>query len=228
MKGRKFIHAISRPFFILSGVAGAINLHVNDADHASSVGVACNRAGRPNDRGYMPYSCSAMNTTHDGFRRVSTSACADRSQPNSDVGDVLKMLFRYSKSRGFTLLELLVVIVIIGLLAAYVGPKYFSQLGRSEVTVAKSQIEAFEKALDTYRLDLGRYPTTEEGLAALLVKPANAAKWNGPYLRKGVPNDPWGRPYQYHAPGTNKEFDLLSYGRGGQPGGTGEDAGISN
>lgn len=133
-----------------------------------------------------------------------------------------------SNSRGFTLLELLVVIVIIGLLAAYVGPKYFAQLGKSEVTVAKAQIEAFEKALDTYRLDIGRYPTTEEGLAALLVKPATAPKWNGPYLRKEVPKDPWGQPYQYHAPGVTKEFDLLSYGRDGQPGGSGEDADISN
>src|SRR4051812_4724537 len=106
-------------------------------------------------------------------------------------------LARHRVSSGFTLLELLVVIVIIGLLAAYVGPKYFAQLGKSEVTVAKAQIEAFEKALDTYRLDVGHYPTTEEGLAALLVKPASATKWNGPYLKKEVPPDPWGRPYLY-------------------------------
>src|ERR1700752_3597024 len=92
-----------------------------------------------------------------------------------------------NRERGFTLLELLVVIVIIGLLAAYVGPKYFSQLGKSEVTIAKAQISSFEKALDTYRLDVGRFPTTEEGLNALLVKPASAAKWNGPYLKKEVP-----------------------------------------
>src|SRR5471032_2340675 len=85
---------------------------------------------------------------------------------------------------GFTLLELLVVMVILGLLAAYVGPKYFAQLGKSEITVTRSQIEAFEKALDTYRLDVGHYPTTEEGLAALLTKPAQAARWNGPYLKK--------------------------------------------
>ena len=135
---------------------------------------------------------------------------------------------RYAPARGFTLLELLVVIVIIGLLAAYVGPKYFAQLGKSEVTVAKAQIEAFEKALDTYRLDVGRYPTTEEGLAALLITPANVSKWNGPYLRKEVPKDPWGAPYQYHSPGAAKDFDLLSYGRDGQPGGSGEDADLSN
>ncbi|MBA5637153.1 type II secretion system major pseudopilin GspG [Duganella sp. LX20W] len=133
------------------------------------------------------------------------------------------------KAGGFTLLELLVVIVIIGLLAAYVGPKYFAQLGKSEVTIAKAQIEAFEKSLDTYRLDVGRYPTTDEGLAALLTAPATAGgKWNGPYLKKGVPADPWGHPYQYRSPGTKGEFEIVSLGRDGQPGGSGEDADISS
>jgi general secretion pathway protein G len=142
--------------------------------------------------------------------------------------------FRYhTKKRpgqhGFTLLELLVVIVIIGLLAAYVGPKYFSQLGKSEVTIAKAQIGAFEKSLDTYRLDVGRYPNTEEGLGALLVAPASGgAKWNGPYLKKALPPDPWGHPYQYRAPGAKGDFDILSLGRDGQPGGSGEDADITN
>lgn len=133
------------------------------------------------------------------------------------------------RAAGFTLLELLVVIVIIGLLAAYVGPKYFAQLGKSEVTIAKAQIEAFEKSLDTFRLDVGRYPTTEEGLAALQVAPATAgAKWNGPYMKKGVPPDPWGNPYQYKAPGSKAEFEILSLGRDGKPNGTGEDADISS
>lgn len=133
------------------------------------------------------------------------------------------------QAAGFTLLELLVVIVIIGLLAAYVGPKYFSQLGKSEVTIAKAQIEAFEKSLDTYRLDVGRYPSTDEGLAALMTAPPTAgAKWNGPYLKKGVPPDPWGHPYQYKAPGAKSEFEIISLGRDGQPGGTGEDADISS
>jgi general secretion pathway protein G len=130
---------------------------------------------------------------------------------------------------GFTLLELLVVIVIIGLLAAYVGPKYFSQLGKSEVTVTRAQIEAFEKSLDTFRLDVGRYPTTEEGLNALMTAPPTvAAKWNGPYLKKGVPADPWGHAYQYRAPGTKGEYEIVSLGKDGQPGGTGEAADISS
>jgi general secretion pathway protein G len=132
-------------------------------------------------------------------------------------------------ARGFTLLELLVVIVIIGLLAAYVGPKYFAQLGKSEITVAKAQIEAFEKSLDTYRLDVGRYPGTEEGLAALLVAPPAAGpRWNGPYLKKNVPLDPWGHAYQYRAPGSKGEYDIVSMGKDGQPGGSGENSDLSS
>ena len=130
--------------------------------------------------------------------------------------------------RGFTLLELLIVIVIIGMLAAYVGPKYFTQLGKSERTMAKAQIAGLEKALDTFRLDVGRYPTTEEGLAALVNKPGAVTQWNGPYLKKEVPLDPWGHPYQYQSPGANSEIDLRSYGKDGQPGGTGDNADISS
>jgi len=131
-------------------------------------------------------------------------------------------------SFGFTLIELLVVIVIIGLLASYVGPKYFSQIGKSEVTVAKAQIEAFDKALDTFRIDVGRYPTTEEGLAALQTKPADANTWNGPYLKKDLPLDPWGHAYIYRTPGSKGDFDITSYGKDGQPGGDGENADITN
>jgi len=130
--------------------------------------------------------------------------------------------------RAFTLLELLVVMVIIGLLAGYVGPKYFGQIGKSEVKVARAQIDALEKALDQYRLDVGRYPSAEQGLQALVARPANEAKWAGPYLRKSVPLDPWGRGYVYRFPGERGDFDLVSYGRDGQPGGSGEDEDIVN
>ena len=127
---------------------------------------------------------------------------------------------------GFTLLELLVVMVIIGLLAAYVGPRYFSQIGKSERSVAKAQIEGLSKALDTYRLDTGRYPTTEQTLAALQAKPADESRWNGPYLQKAVPLDPWGRPYVYRVQGSSSEFELMSLGKDGQPGGEGDAADV--
>ncbi|MCC6532014.1 MAG: type II secretion system major pseudopilin GspG [Burkholderiales bacterium] len=135
------------------------------------------------------------------------------------------ILFRRCPPRrrlGFTLLELLVVMVILGLLAAYVAPRYFGQVGKSEIRIAKAQIEAFAKALDQYRLDLGRYPSTDEGLGVLRVNPGNNPKWTGPYLQKDVPLDPWGHAYVYRAPGEHGEFDLISYGKDGRPGGTGE------
>lgn len=140
----------------------------------------------------------------------------------------LGLCYQNVLQRGFTLLELLVVIVIIGLLAGYVGPKYFSQLGKSEVTAARAQIEAFDKALDTFRLDVGRYPLAEEGLSALLTAPAAATKWNGPYLKKEIPKDPWGNAYLYRAPGSKGEFEIISYGKDGQTGGTGDNADITN
>lgn len=130
--------------------------------------------------------------------------------------------------KGFTLLELLVVVVIIGLLAGYVGPRYFEQVGRSETKVAKAQIDAFEKALEQYRLDVGRFPATEAGLAALNQAPAGEARWRGPYLKKDVPRDPWGQPYQYRQPGERGEYEITSYGRDGKPGGAGDDADISS
>ncbi len=129
-------------------------------------------------------------------------------------------------SRGFTLLELLVVIVIIGLLAGYVAPRYFAQVGKSEVQVARAQIDAFDKALDQYRLDTRHYPSAEQGLAALVERPGDEPSWNGPYLKKAVPSDPWGHAYVYRTPGQNAEFDLFSYGRDGKPGGAGDDADI--
>jgi general secretion pathway protein G len=133
---------------------------------------------------------------------------------------------RMNRNLGFTLLELLVVIVIIGLLAGYVAPRYFSQVGKSEIQVAKAQIESIEKALDQFRLDVRRYPTAEEGLEALVSKPSSASTWSGPYLKKAVPADPWGRPYVYRVPGEKAEFQLMSLGRDGKQGGTGEDADI--
>jgi general secretion pathway protein G len=134
-----------------------------------------------------------------------------------------------SPAAGFTLLELLVVMVIIGLLAGFVAPQYFSQVSKSERKAARAQIVELEKALDQFRLDVGRYPTTEQGLAALLARPANLAKWDGPYLRKSVPLDPWGHPYVYAQPGANgAEFDLTSLGKDGQPGGTGDGEDITN
>ncbi|HSQ04218.1 MAG TPA: type II secretion system major pseudopilin GspG [Burkholderiales bacterium] len=129
---------------------------------------------------------------------------------------------------GFTLLELLVVMVIIGLLAGYVGPRYFSQVGKSEMKVARAQLDALEKALDQYRLDTGRYPSSEQGLTALMQRPSNEPRWAGPYLKKQVPPDPWGRAYVYRAPGEHGEFDLYSYGKDGQPGGNAEAADITN
>ena len=128
--------------------------------------------------------------------------------------------------RGFTLLELLVVMVIIGLLAGIVAPQYFSQIGKSNTKVARAQIEALGQALDQYRLDTGRYPTSEQNLAALRAAPSGVARWNGPYLKRDVPQDPWGHPYQYRSPGQHGEYDLMSLGLDGQPGGDGESADI--
>ena len=133
-----------------------------------------------------------------------------------------------NRNRGFTLLELLVVLVILGLLAGYVAPKYFSQIGKSEVKTTQAQIVALEKALDQYRIDTGHYPSNEQGLAALNAKPAEEARWDGPYLKKTVPNDPWGKPYQYRMPGEHSEVDIYSFGHDGAPGGSGENADITN
>lgn len=129
---------------------------------------------------------------------------------------------------GFTLLELLVVIVIIGLLAGLVAPRYFDQVGKSNTKVARAQIESLEKSLDQYRLDVGRYPTSEQGLVALFTKPANVEKWQGPYLKKAVPPDPWGNAYQYKSPGDHGDYDLSSLGSDGQLGGTGEAADVTS
>ena len=135
---------------------------------------------------------------------------------------------RSRSQRGFTLLELLVVVVIIGLLAGLVAPKYFDQVGKSNTRIARAQIDALEKALDQYRLDMGTYPTSDQGLQALVAKPNGAERWQGPYLKKAVPPDPWGRPYRYRGPGEHGDYDLYSLGADGQPGGTGENIDVAS
>ena len=127
---------------------------------------------------------------------------------------------------GFTLLELLVVMVILGMLAGYVAPKYFAQIGKSETNTARAQIEALEKALDMFRIDTGRYPTSEEGLLALMQPPADENRWSGPYLKKDLPRDPWGRPYIYRQPGSRGDYELFSLGKDGRPGGSAEAADV--
>lgn len=129
---------------------------------------------------------------------------------------------------GFTLLELLVVVVIIGLLAGLVAPRYFDQLGKTNTGIAKAQIASLEKALDQYRLDVGSFPTSEQGLQALTSKPNNVEKWQGPYLKKAVPPDPWGRAYRYKFPGDHSDYDIFSYGADGQPGGSNENVDITS
>jgi general secretion pathway protein G len=124
--------------------------------------------------------------------------------------------------KGFTLIEILVVLVIIALLASLVAPRLFPKLGKGKQATASAQIELLGQALDQFRLDTGRYPTTQEGLS-MLVTNQNIENWDGPYLKKALPKDPWNKPYIYQCPGTHGEYDLFSYGRDGVPGGEGED-----
>ena len=140
------------------------------------------------------------------------------------------MVIRVSRRSAFTLLEVLVVIVVIALLATFVAPNLFRNVGDAKTATAKAQIESLSTALDTYRLDNGRYPSTAQGLAALWQKPTidPPANWREPYVRKAIPDDPWGRPYVYLAPGKANPsgFDLATYGADGQPGGDGENADV--
>ena len=147
---------------------------------------------------------------------MSKKWCQNRSQK----------AFRHA-SRGFTLLELLVVMVIIGLLVGYVGPRYFAQIGKSEIKAARAQIDAFEKAIEQYRIDIGKFPSSEQGLNALFIRPTTEPRWQGPYLKKMPPLDPWGNSYLYRIPGPNGDFEILSLGKDGAPGGEGEAADIS-
>jgi general secretion pathway protein G len=142
--------------------------------------------------------------------------------------------YRAVRQTGFTLIELLIVMVILGLLASLVGPRLFGHLGASKTKAAKAQIEMLGTALDSYRLDVGRYPLTDQGLLALWEKPANEAdglKWRGPYLKKKVDKDPWGNDYVYRSPGaqgTPREYEIVSYGADGKEGGSGEDADVNS
>jgi general secretion pathway protein G len=137
------------------------------------------------------------------------------------------------RSAGFTLIEILVVILVISVLASLVGPLVFRNVGDAKTEAARAQIELLGMALDAYRLDNGQYPTTEQGLAALWTQPTASpvpTRWRGPYTRKSIPPDPWDRPYTYHSPGIEMatSYDLVSLGRDGLPGGDGEDADVKS
>jgi general secretion pathway protein G len=132
------------------------------------------------------------------------------------------------RTQGFTLMELLVVLVIIGLLAALVGPTFYQRLKPAKQAAARAQTENFMTALDNFYVDVGRYPTTREGLKALRVRSGEAGKWNGPYLKKEMPKDPWGNDYNYRAPGRNGGYEIISYGADGKEGGDGEDQDITS
>jgi general secretion pathway protein G len=132
------------------------------------------------------------------------------------------------KTQGFTLIELLVVLVILGLLAALVGPTLYQRIAPAKESAARAQIENFATALDGFLVDVGRYPSTQDGLKALRAKPEAADKWNGPYLKKEVPSDPWGQAYVYRAPGRTGGYEIVSYGADGREGGDGENADITS
>ncbi len=136
---------------------------------------------------------------------------------------------RFTDERGFTLIELLVVIIVLGLLVGLVGPRLFGRVSQSKVATTRAQIEFLGAALDQYRLDIGTYPSAAEGLDALVHNPGSNSKWNGPYLKKGVPKDAWGNPYKYRCcPGQFGEYDLWSEGADGLPGGDGENADVTS
>ena len=135
---------------------------------------------------------------------------------------------RGGREGGFTLIELLVVVIILALLAALVAPRFFGRVGQTKQAAARVQIEMLGTALDQFKLDAGRYPTTQEGLQALQVNPGNLPAWEGPYLKKDIPRDPWSNPYQYKSPGDHGDYDLWSYGSDGSAGGEGEAADVTS
>jgi general secretion pathway protein G len=131
-------------------------------------------------------------------------------------------------SRGFTLVELLVVVLIVGLLVGIVAPRFFGQVSKSEITAARAQIDALDKAVQAYRMDTGKFPTSAQGLRVLVERPGDEPRWRGPYMQSEVPLDPWGSPYVYRLPGaTGRDYDLLSYGPDRRAGGSGDDADIA-
>lgn len=140
------------------------------------------------------------------------------------------MLLKHKRhNKGFTLVELLVVLAILTLLAGLVGPQVLKQLGGAKSKTARIQISDLEQGLETYKLDVGRFPSTDQGLEALVQQPTGVRGWNGPYLRGSkVPQDPWEQDYNYRQPGQHGDYDLFSYGLDGAPGGDGENADISN
>ena len=132
------------------------------------------------------------------------------------------------RQTGFTLMELLLVLVIVGLLAAVVGPTMYQRIKPAKETAVREQIENFGTALDIFLVDMGRYPTTQEGLKVLRAKPDGSEKWNGPYLKKEIPNDPWGNPYVYRAPGRSGGYEIISWSEDGREGGEGDNADINS
>lgn len=139
-----------------------------------------------------------------------------------------KLSLPHRKNKGFTLIELLVVLVILTLLAGLVGPRVMNLLGGAKSKTAALQISDLEKSLEIFKLDVGRFPTTEEGLSALVTKPATVNSWNGPYVKGSLPQDPWGKPYTYTSPAANGGVEILTLGADGVAGGTGENADIRN
>jgi general secretion pathway protein G len=143
-------------------------------------------------------------------------------------GGIATLLKKDQRTAGFTLIELMIVLFILGLLAALVAPRLMGRVGKAKVKAAQAQIQMLSTALDLFHLDVGRYPSDEEGLKAMVTRPENLPQWAGPYLEKGVPKDPWGREYIYKFPGEHGPYDLSSLGADGAPGGEGENEDITN